>query len=409
MQLYLRPKSDLGKDLTKVHRVKSRIISGFAALIIATAVINCTENQEIATRSYPVIDTKAVSDITATSATLNGEILNLGSSGVRDCGFVFDAATNPGIGYSNLISLGPFTNPGAIKAVADRDLAPGKLYYVRAYAVGKTNGIVVYGQQFSFSAQGSNPPTISDFNPKHASVGDTLVILGTAFSNGVLRNRVFFGNGEADVAKANADTIWCIVPLNAPIGDSDLTVTVAERTVKADAKFSLLPISITSIDKSQVTFGDTVTLTVSNLPHLKSAIIVHVFDKQAPVLSVHPPQMKITIPNDAATTTSQITIYAGLQTVSSAASVTLRVPVINSFTPASGPKNTVITISGNYFNPDLQNNVVQLGSNKLTLSLSTKTTIKASIPTSIAPGTYALTVSTVGQTATAASTFTVTP
>jgi hypothetical protein len=57
-----------------------------------------------------------------------------------------------------------------------------------------------------------------------------------------------------------------------------------------------------------------------------------------------------------------------------------QVPVINSFSPASGPVGTVVTVNGGNFNASASSNIVFLGGVKATISSATTTTLKVIVP-----------------------------
>jgi IPT/TIG domain/FG-GAP-like repeat/FG-GAP repeat len=68
-------------------------------------------------------------------------------------------------------------------------------------------------------------------------------------------------------------------------------------------------------------------------------------------------------------------------------------PVITSFTPASGPAGTPITITGTGFSTTPANNTVYIGASKATVTASTATTITATAPASTAQAPISVTVS----------------
>ena len=83
---------------------------------------------------------------------------------------------------------------------------------------------------------------------------------------------------------------------------------------------------------------------------------------------------------------------------------TVQPPTITGFTPTTGPMGTVITITGEHFDPVLANNQVQLNGNALILSGGSATSLTATVPSSATTG--LLTVTTPEGTATSATPFT---
>ncbi len=82
------------------------------------------------------------------------------------------------------------------------------------------------------------------------------------------------------------------------------------------------------------------------------------------------------------------------------------VPTITSFTPTSGSIGTTVTITGTNFSTTPANNIVQFNGTTAVVSASTATSIMTSVPLGAATGTITVTVA--GNTATSATSFTVT-
>jgi hypothetical protein len=118
-------------------------------LVLLSFMLSTCGSHELVTRLYPVINTTGVTDITFNGVTFNGEILNVGNSGISDHGFVFSLLSDPILGNADQISLGT-ASAGKFNASTNRDLESGNVYHVRAYAITKLNGITVYGQEVSF-------------------------------------------------------------------------------------------------------------------------------------------------------------------------------------------------------------------------------------------------------------------
>lgn len=82
------------------------------------------------------------------------------------------------------------------------------------------------------------------------------------------------------------------------------------------------------------------------------------------------------------------------------------IPTIISFTPASGPIGTTVTITGTNFSPTPANNSVMFNGTTAVVSASTTTSITVTVPTGATTG--LITVTVAGNTATSATNFTVT-
>lgn len=85
---------------------------------------------------------------------------------------------------------------------------------------------------------------------------------------------------------------------------------------------------------------------------------------------------------------------------------TVKPLAITSFTPASGPVGTVVTITGTGFDATASNNTVKFNGTTATVSSATKTQLMVSVPTGATTG--KITVEVAGKSATSANDYTVT-
>ena len=97
----------------------------------------------------PTVTTQAVTNITATTATGNGNVTSLGVPNPTQHGVVWDTSANPTITLPTKTTDGPVNTTGAFTSVIS-GLTPGTLYHVRAYATNAVN--TVYGTDVTFTA-----------------------------------------------------------------------------------------------------------------------------------------------------------------------------------------------------------------------------------------------------------------
>ena len=112
----------------------------------------------------PSTDTYTPTNLTQTSATLNGEILNNYGEAITASGFVYSLTPNPEIGADGTTNILNSATSGAFSEEI-YDLSPSSLYYVRAYAENSEG--VGYGPEISFSTSCgavSSFPYIQGFN-----------------------------------------------------------------------------------------------------------------------------------------------------------------------------------------------------------------------------------------------------
>ena len=99
----------------------------------------------------PVITTKAVTHIDATTATFNGEVESIGDPAYTERGFIYGKMPVPTLEEAGVLTVSASgTGTGAyVRSVSD--LETGKTYYVRAYT--KVGTLMVYGNIVSFIAK----------------------------------------------------------------------------------------------------------------------------------------------------------------------------------------------------------------------------------------------------------------
>jgi IPT/TIG domain len=363
----------------------------------------CVE-ENVATRDYPVVDTRPTAEVTTSGALLQGEILNVGESGVRDHGFVYGTTFNPAFATAEIISLGDLAKAGRFSALANRSLIKDVKYFVKAYAVSK-GGKVVYGQEKEFKSLGSLPPQIGDIFPLVASVEDTLLILGTGFSNIKTLNTVYFESFFANIVRSNADTIWCKVPEAVPVGSSDISLTVGQHTVKSPIKFRLATVELTRFLKDTISFGDTLTIQGKNFALTKEYNRVEILGQPALVVEANRTQLKAVVPSQVNVPSSIVKLTLGSQTVSTTKKTFLHKPIITSISPLTGSKGSEITLTGDHFSPAALNNQVTLNSTALPVLQASRKSLTVKLPDLI-PADYKFVVTVATQSVTSSQTFT---
>ncbi len=100
------------------------------------------------------VSTGSVSDLTASSATVQGDIIELGEGGIKKHGHCWSVSQNPTINNDNT-ELGAKSNSGTF-ASGLTSLSPGTKYFVRAYAT--DNEGTTYGDEISFVTKNTPVP-----------------------------------------------------------------------------------------------------------------------------------------------------------------------------------------------------------------------------------------------------------
>jgi len=187
----------------------------------------------------------------------------------------------------------------------------------------------------------SNAPTITSFTPASGPVSTVVTITGSKFTGATA---VAF-NGAAAGFMVDSDTqILATVPASATTGK--ISVTNADGTGQSATDFILqAPPAITSFSPSDGPTATVVTITGSGFTGATTVA----FNGTAAGFTLNSDtQIQATVP--AGATTGKISVTNAIGTgLSTADFIVTNLPTIASFTPASGPASTIVTITGSKF------------------------------------------------------------
>jgi gliding motility-associated-like protein len=225
---------------------------------------------------------------------------------------------------------------------------------------------------------------------------------------------------------STAGTISFSPGINYPLTRGPLSLAIAD--INLDAKPDLIftangatdalmifenkiagipPPTITSFTPTSGPVGTTVTITGTNFDITPSNNIIRFNGTTAVVTASTATSITTTVP--AGATTGTITVMVAGNSAISATDFTVTVPAlptITSFTPASGPVGTTVTITGTNFSTTPVNNTVQFNGTTAVVTASTATSITTTVPPGATTGKISVTVD--GNTAISATDFTVT-
>lgn len=181
----------------------------FIIIIIALiSLSNCEKDAEVQFKDYPFVITNSPR-IYDSGVEFLADLTNLGNQEILKYGFVWSTESTPTIqDYYKLFD--DKAKKGIYTFNVNSGLAEGKTYYVRAYI--RTNQYEVYGNEESFTSQGSLPPEIDDFEPKFGPIGTEVTIKGRNFGLSKKGNKVQFGNVEAIVDSVSENSIIVTIP-----------------------------------------------------------------------------------------------------------------------------------------------------------------------------------------------------
>ena len=211
----------------------------------------------------PTVTTQAVSDITQTMATGNGNITALGTPNPTQFGVVWGTSANPTTALSTKTEQGAMASAGAFTS-SITGLTAGTTYHVRAYA---TNSVgTSYGGDVTFTTA-TAAPTVTDANISISGgngtggaykIGDTVTATWNNSASGENNSSTITGvtvdftqfGGGASVAATNNSGTWTA------------TYTIVQGTIDAASR----NVSVTATDDAfnSTTTADTTNAAVDN-------------------------------------------------------------------------------------------------------------------------------------------------
>jgi hypothetical protein len=212
-------------------------------------------------------------------------------------------------------------------------------------------------------------PALSGFSPAAGTAGTSVTVSGSGFTGATA---VTFGGTAAQSFSVDSDTqITAAVAPGTATGK--VAVTTPEGTASSSGNFTFLSQPAIS-GFTPPGGGAHVTVTVTGT-NLTGATQVKLHGTSAAFTVVSATQLTFTVPAGATNGTIAVTTPGGTATSSGSFAVSPP-PTITSFSPASGPVGTPVTITGTGLGGTVG---VQLGS-------------IITVPTSVAPGSVAFTI-----------------
>jgi len=228
---------------------------------------------------------------------------------------------------------------------------------------------------------------ISSFTPASGPVGTSVSITGSGFTGA---SAVKFGTAAATVVSVASDTlITATVPTGALTGKITVTAPAGTATSATNYTVTASPPTVTSFSPASGPVGTKITVTGTNLTGA-TAVKVNGFTCTS-VAVTNSTTLSATVPAGATTGNISVTTPAGLAYSSTAFVVALPVPTVTSFSPASGPVGTKITVTGT----NLTGSVVKVdGFTCTSVVVASPTSLTAIIPTGATTGNISVTTTT---------------
>ncbi len=327
---------------------------------------------------FTVTSGPGIASFTPTSGTVGTQVTITGAS--------FTGAT--GVGF-NGVSASSFAvdSDTQIRANVPTGATTGPISVIR------DAGAVTSSEVFVVLA----PPTIASFTPTSGSVGTEVTVAGSDFTdvtsvsfNGVASSFSIDSDSQLRAtvpSGATTGAISLVSPHGTGVSGSDFTVTVPSTP------------SITSFSPTSGIVGDEVTIVGENFTGVTSVS----FNGTSAEFTIDSElQLRAVVPNQSTTGPIHITNSDGRGTSASEFSV-LELPTIVSFSPASGPAGTEVTITGSNFTDLL--GVSFDGVAATLFTADSDTGVRANVPSGASSG--RITVTTAVGAATSPNDFTV--
>jgi hypothetical protein len=151
-------------------------------ILLVVLLLSLLTGKTVFAQTAPTVETNPAGNVTSDSATLNGNLTDLGTASSVDVSFVW--GTTPGGPYDNETTATPptMTAAGTFSASLSGILLPGTTYYFEAKADGGGNG-TNYGAEENFTTGTPTPPAV-ETNPAGNITSDSATLSGYLTSMG---------------------------------------------------------------------------------------------------------------------------------------------------------------------------------------------------------------------------------
>ncbi|MCP2044139.1 IPT/TIG domain-containing protein [Pontibacter sp. HSC-36F09] len=211
-------------------------VSGLTILFLGLIFLVRCQDAEIAPKEYPIVLMEEVS-ASESGAKFSANVKSLGNEKALSHGFVWGSHPNLSIDVDDFKNISTELVTGKFALEINSGLVKGQTYYVRPFI--RTESMLVYGSELSFTSEGSKPPEVHDFHPKFGSTGTSVEITGINFGFSAKSNTVLFGRHVAKVDSATATKIYVKVPKVTEPEKVDITVITAGMPANSKDKFDL--------------------------------------------------------------------------------------------------------------------------------------------------------------------------
>ncbi len=225
-------------------------------------------------------------------------------------------------------------------------------------------------------------PIINGISPVAAYYNDPVVLFGVNFSFLSDEVKIYFNESLAKINISDNNEIIAEVPDGVR---NPITVKLEVADLESNIiDFYYLGPEIESISPLKATWGTEISIFGNNFSNNPNDIDVKVGGVQAKVTASSTDELTIVIPDELGSVSSQLEIQIGKGYDITEQTFTLELPVYNSIsTNLTSDINALITINGDYFNPNSSLNTVSYNGSNLDIVSSSKNSIQVRINESV--------------------------
>ncbi|MEQ8418033.1 MAG: IPT/TIG domain-containing protein [Imperialibacter sp.] len=278
-----------------------------------------------------------------------------------DYGFVWSDVPGQQLGNTDYVSLGSRSNTGTFSARIERALEEGKTHYVRAYAKSSEN--TVYGPVQEFASLGSKAPLVESFEPKTGTWGDTIQIKGKNFSQVNDKNRVLIGEVATKLVFSSDTLLKVVVPEGFVNSTGKFKVVLAGNAAESNDFFGLESALINGFKPDSANYG--VPFSITGSLFSKNFTKVYFNDLEIDAISVSDSLNTITleVPKGLPVGFQDVKVVIGNRTIIADKKFFRATPLIKNITPTTATYGETVSITGRFFSPDLDDNLVKIYAN----------------------------------------------
>jgi hypothetical protein len=248
-------------------------------------------------------------------------------------------------------------------------------------------------------------PQVNAISPTSGLINTPITITGTKFSTVLTENKVTFNGKEAVVTIATATQLTTTVPLTA--GTGPVSVIVKDLAASNQPIFtveSAFP-EVSKISPASGLTNTPVIITGTKFSTVLTENKVTFNGKEAVVTIATATQLTATVPLFAETGPVVVTVKDITATNQPVFTVDSPTPEVTEISPASGPINTPVIITGKNFSAVLAENKVTFNGKEAAVTVATATQLTATVPMLAETGPVVVTVK--GKVATNQPVFTI--